>query len=232
MRKSITFVLLGVMCMFLFGCGGQKYHVEYNGTKSSFSDAKDYYAAGAKVKLMFDCIATDTDYTFYVDGEEINPDWENNMYVISFTMPDHDIVVDYSSHNSMVNEGVPINEMTPVKGLVLRTEEKEIPDGLVSMEAVELEYTNLYLNIYNKTDETISYGEDYKLQKKEGDEYVDVVPPETFMWIDVAYDLEPGQEANICCPLDVYGDITGGEYRLCKFPDLTADFEIIEEWTE
>lgn len=103
-RKMLSVMLLGGIIMsILSGCGGAKYNVDYNGQKDSFKGAKDSYRAGANVTLYFDLIATDTDYKFYVDGEQINPDYnERKGYIITFTMPEHDITVSYSSSNSMI----------------------------------------------------------------------------------------------------------------------------------
>ncbi len=85
------------------GCSGAKYKVDYNGGKSSFENAKDSYKAGEKVTLYYRFIATDTDYFFYVDGERINPDYkESKGYIITFTMPAHDISVRVEMRNSML----------------------------------------------------------------------------------------------------------------------------------
>ncbi|MCQ2456924.1 MAG: hypothetical protein MJ096_06170 [Clostridia bacterium] len=91
--------------MCLFGCGRKKYNVDYRGQKDFFTGAEDSYAAGEKVKLYYDLIATDTDYTFYVDGERVRVDWnENKGFIIKFTMPDHDIEVYCESVNTMIRE--------------------------------------------------------------------------------------------------------------------------------
>ncbi len=88
--------------MCLSACGSVKYNVDYGGKKSSFDNARDSYAAGSKVTLYYSIIATDTDYSFYVDGEKINPDYEESKgYIIKFTMPEHDITVSVESRNSM-----------------------------------------------------------------------------------------------------------------------------------
>ena len=99
----IIILLMGGMFMFgLSGCSGEKYRVDYGGQKDSFKGAKDSYAAGKKVTLYYDMIATDTDYSFYIDGERINPDYsEKKGYIIEFTMPSHDISVSVESVNSM-----------------------------------------------------------------------------------------------------------------------------------
>ncbi len=47
-----------------------KYKVHYNKNKSCFSNAKDSYRAGEQVTLIYPFIATDTDYSFSVDGAD------------------------------------------------------------------------------------------------------------------------------------------------------------------
>ena len=72
----------------LFGCGKKTDRVDYHGSRSSFTGAKDSYAAGTEVVLYYDLIATDTDYSFRLDGEPLNPGYDGEKgYVIRFTMP-------------------------------------------------------------------------------------------------------------------------------------------------
>lgn len=93
------------------GCGGKKYKVDYNGRKDVFENAKDYYRAGQKVEVWMKFIATDTDYAFYLDGQRLNPDYsERKGYIISFTMPAHDVRLTYSARNSMVYDPDPKRE--------------------------------------------------------------------------------------------------------------------------
>lgn len=86
----------------LFGCRAEKYRVDYGGNKASFRGAKDAYAAGADVTLYFPDIATDTDYSFFLDGEPLNTDYEARKgFVLRFTMPEHDVTLTVQSVNSM-----------------------------------------------------------------------------------------------------------------------------------
>ena len=76
------------------------------GQKFSFKNAKDKYRAGEKVTLYYWLIATDTDYSFSVDGAELSLGYDDNMgYVLSFIMPDHDVSVHCFSRNSMLRDG-------------------------------------------------------------------------------------------------------------------------------
>lgn len=97
-------LILGGFVMFgLFGCGKTAYAVDYRGQKDDYSDARDTYKAGQKVKLTYSLIATDTDYSFWLDGERLNPDYkEGKGFILEFTMPDHDVQLECRAVNSMV----------------------------------------------------------------------------------------------------------------------------------
>ena len=94
-------LLLGGMLM--FGCSSAKYRVDYDGHKNWYTGAKDSYRAGTKVTLYYEIIATDTDYSFLLDGENLNFGWdENKGFILTFTMPDHDVKLECRTRNSMV----------------------------------------------------------------------------------------------------------------------------------
>ena len=81
----------------------KEYKLDFKGREFGFQNAKPSYKAGEQVVLYFDMIATDTNYTFYVDGEVFNPDYDSSKgYIISFTMPEHDVAVEVESRNTMV----------------------------------------------------------------------------------------------------------------------------------
>ena len=114
--KSILICLLGGMIMFgFFGCKDKnkdqsedstvtKYKVNYD-NKSWYENAKDEYAAGEEVELYYSIIATDTDYSFTLDGGPLNYSYDDDKgFVIRFTMPEHDVTLKCISKNSMVYE--------------------------------------------------------------------------------------------------------------------------------
>ena len=72
MKKIIPAILIcalgGVVVLGLSGCFVKKYRVDYCGSKDCYTGAKDSYRAGAEVVLYYDMIATDTNYTFYLEG--------------------------------------------------------------------------------------------------------------------------------------------------------------------
>ena len=86
----------------LCGCQAKKYKVDYLGRKGMYSNAKDRYRAGTQVTLYVEHIATDTDYSFYLDGEGLRFTYdERKGFVISFTMPEHDVTLECYMRNSM-----------------------------------------------------------------------------------------------------------------------------------
>lgn len=109
LRKIVPAILIcavgGALLFGLSGCFGTKYKVDYCGRKNCYTGAKDSYRAGAKVVIYYYMIGTDTDYSFTLDGERLQPLYEEGKgYKISFTMPGHDVTLRCDSHNSMVYE--------------------------------------------------------------------------------------------------------------------------------
>lgn len=101
MKKILTILLEVLAIMSLLGCGTKKYVVNANG---GYELDKKSYAAGEEVKAYFKYIATDTDYTFYCENEDvkIKTEYDNAFgYVITFTMPDHDVTLGVKSRNTM-----------------------------------------------------------------------------------------------------------------------------------
>ena len=102
--KRLILIFLGVsMMVSLFGCGRRKYELRFEG--SGFQSAKTAYAAGEKVTVYYDLIATDTDYRFWLDDESVmlTQDYDDRHgYVFTFTMPEHALTLHVSSRNSMV----------------------------------------------------------------------------------------------------------------------------------
>lgn len=105
-RKTALLIILGmVTIMSLFGClGAKKYRVNYVSCDADFLHAKDSYRAGQKVKFWI-YLATDTNYSLSVDGQSLYPEVtdRNSKLVYTFVMPEHDVTVDFSQNNSMVN---------------------------------------------------------------------------------------------------------------------------------
>ncbi len=89
--------------MWLFGCGATRYNLEFD--RNGFKSKKTSYAEGEEVKVTYDMVATDTDYKFYTDSEDVILDQEydgSHGYVFTFTMPAHDVKLCVESHNNMM----------------------------------------------------------------------------------------------------------------------------------
>ena len=86
--------------LFLSGCE-KTYKIE---ASDDFHNLKKAYRAGEKVKLYFDLIATDVDYTFWLDDKKISATSydEKKGYIFEFNMPDHDVKLSFSMKNSMI----------------------------------------------------------------------------------------------------------------------------------
>lgn len=99
--QNWLFYMIGVMMLLsLFGCGKKKYRLIL---EDGFTSARTAYAEGEKVRVYFDLIATDTDYRFFSNDVKLKQGYEEKRgFVFSFTMPSHDVKIQYSSRNSMV----------------------------------------------------------------------------------------------------------------------------------
>ena len=95
-RTALILILGGMLMFGLSGCA-KKYYVDFNGSRSA-------HRAGREVVLHYGPIPTDTDYTFYKDGEPLPYVIENEKITLRFTMPAHDVTVTVTSRNSMVDE--------------------------------------------------------------------------------------------------------------------------------
>ncbi len=95
-------VALIICLLSLSGCFAQRYHVDYDGEMDFYEGAKESYRVGERVDLYYDLIATDTDYTFLLDGESINFSYSDDRgFEISFVMPDHDVKLECVTRNTM-----------------------------------------------------------------------------------------------------------------------------------
>ena len=111
MRRNVvcTVLLLSAMLYMLFGCTAQRYSVDYCGEKSMYDGAKDAYGAGKEVTLYYSVTASDTNYSFRLDGEKLSNveyDSDKGYFIIRFTMPDHDVKLECVTENVTV-EAVP-----------------------------------------------------------------------------------------------------------------------------
>lgn len=104
MKKLLVVLLVLVSVLFLSACS-QKYTVDYDGMQSFFEGAKSSYKAGEKVRFGFYPV-TDCSQHVYIDGESYNYDYDDElgMFVVEFTMPEHEVKVEYSMENDSIME--------------------------------------------------------------------------------------------------------------------------------
>ena len=91
------------------------YRIDFSGQRAFYcadkGEGKDYvlpkeeYREGEEVVLYYTMVATDTVYTFLLDGEPVNPEGMTEMgYVIRFIMPAHDVKLECHHRNIMTNQ--------------------------------------------------------------------------------------------------------------------------------
>ncbi len=82
----------------------------------------------------------------------------------------------------------------------------------------------------NRSGKTWSYGAPFSLLRKEADgSWKELEWPDSIMWIQIAYELADGEDAEIRCDVTGLGSLDAGEYKLCK-GELAAPFDL--RWSE
>lgn len=111
-KLFVTPLLVIILMMSMIGCGKtpepdededeeEKYELILD---PGFEADETFYAEGEKVKVYYSIIATDTDYRFYTDSDDVDLtiDFsEKKGYIIKFRMPDHDVELHLDSYNTM-----------------------------------------------------------------------------------------------------------------------------------
>lgn len=119
---------------------------------------------------------------------------------------------------------VPVEDLGPApEGLTMELEHDTYDPSLTS-------YTYL---IHNDTDQpTGVFGSSYAIQRRDGDNWVDLTVKDNVGWDDIGYTLEPGGTMAFTCGFWLYEETPeAGEYRLVKEVDgalLTAEFTLGE----
>ena len=84
-----------------------------------FFPAEQMCDPGDPVELCFSAWGTDTSYEFIADADDLKVTFETGRgYVIRFTMPEHDVVVSFSSRNCMMNNSGPTFSTMMGSGIV------------------------------------------------------------------------------------------------------------------
>ena len=91
--------------------GSDRYRVDYLGKKNLFENAERSYEAGVEVTLYYDQIADGMDYVFFLDDEQLDAELsEDKGYIVSFTMPDHDVVLKVGEREISATETISLRD--------------------------------------------------------------------------------------------------------------------------
>jgi len=107
--------------------------------------------------------------------------------------------------------------------------------GIIPMEnnistmPLEMTMTAVKLEIDNHSGYEMTYGEDYELQRQEGDSFVKVEPESDIRWHDIACSIPDLTKATVTCDLKPYGKLQAGVYKLIK-SDMEAVFELTADY--
>ena len=77
------------------------YEIDYCGLEIYYENARSFYTEGELVVLRYSLIATDTVYSFTLDGESVDYSYKNGVFEICFNMPDHNVKLECHSVNTM-----------------------------------------------------------------------------------------------------------------------------------
>lgn len=93
-------IFVGCGAFALNSCGGERYRLD---TAGRFSGARSSYRAGQKVTVRFPFVATDTSYSFYLNGKSIDATYSDiGGYKLEFIMPPYDAKLECVMRNDMV----------------------------------------------------------------------------------------------------------------------------------
>ena len=98
----------------------------------------------------------------------------------------------------------------------------------ITMRVVDYKDGILTVEIDNHSGYEMEYGDEYSLQKLEGEEWVDVESKQEYGWDEIAHiipDLTVNTETYDLTP---FGTLSPGKYKLVK-NDLEAEFELTED---
>lgn len=103
----------------------------------------------------------------------------------------------------------------------------------VSIELEKDQYSSegdtFILNTINNSEDEISYGIAFTLEKEDDNEWFIVEPEEEMAFILIAHILGPGEEAQDELNMEYYEPLDPGEYRVVREIEgevMTAEFEV------
>lgn len=111
-------------------------------------------------------------------------------------------------------------------------EEVDTLDGVsisLDQEVYAPEGETFVLTVSNQSEEEISYGIAFTVERQEDDQWVIVEPEEEMSFIMIAHILGPGEEAEEELNMQYYEPFKSGEYRVVRQIEgevLTAEFTV------
>lgn len=95
----------------------------------------------------------------------------------------------------------------------------------MTMEVVDYKDGIVTVDIDNHSGYEMTYGDEYYLERQEGDEWISLEAVEDYSWNDAVHTIEDLQVDTVTYDLSVFGDLQPGTYRLVK-TDMYAIFEV------
>ena len=100
-KRFLAILMVAVLCVGCLPEENRAHTVSFDGHDGEYEFEDTLYKAGQKVVVYYTAIGTDTDYTFFMNGQKIDPEYEEKGYKIEFEMPANDVVITRESRNSL-----------------------------------------------------------------------------------------------------------------------------------
>ncbi len=144
--------------------------------------------------------------------------WVNKLLVLSFVL----FILSAcgnSADGEEVGEKTPYEDVNTLEGVHLELD-KDVYDA---------EGDTFTLTVTNHSNQEISYGVSFTVEKQVDDDWYTVEPEEDMMFIMIAHILEPDQEQEEQINMEYYEPLSEGTYRVVRQIEgeiVTAEFEV------
>ena len=178
--RALLLALTASTLLFFPACNAAKHKIDYCGQKEFYDRPPESCSAGKKVELCYkgEFVATDTDYTFFVDGEKASAkaDDDGNI-ILRFVMPDHDVRVRCFANVTMREAGdlMLVDYYDAVTGTDGGDRSYELVLNLTTDDSIRLDVYNAsygteetcvsYYVDYGAVDESLDVIEKYKMNE-------------------------------------------------------------------
>ena len=100
-KRLLALLMVALLCVGCLPEENRVHTVSFDGRDDEYEFEDTLYKAGQKVVVYYTAIGTDTDYTFFMNGKKIDPEFEEKGYKIEFVMPANDVVITRETSNSL-----------------------------------------------------------------------------------------------------------------------------------